>query len=659
VFPATLTRDHGHIRTILIVALATLLLFAAAAPAAKADPPEKVVSYVFVFQHTDGTFSQRSQSSVEAIGTSWDVVVPDAGGSTEAGDPSGMTIHMSCSDTFGDVLANPDDTTRGWSDDGAGGHPNPAADPEWRVYDYWIQRPGTNGGRCGTPPEPVPPQLTLVKNVVNDDGGQTGASAWTLSAVGGTDGFAKTGTPTTTADSKAVVGPETMTAAVTYALSESDIAGYTISVDWSCNGGRFVEATNTITLALDDDVTCEITNNDIPEEPEGASLTIVKNTINRNGTFAFEIAALDEIQIEALGDFEITTASLTGSKVFTFEDFDGDTFRVAEVLPLGPRWSFVDVTCDAKVQELDPKNAVAKVYVGAGDHFTCTFTNRYTRETTDPDEPDIDITKYTNGEDANRAEFDEIPEITPGFPVSWTYEVVNTGDVDLIDVKVTDDAGTSADTGDDFDATCPQTTLAVGKSMTCRAQGIAGTVNYTNIGTATGFYLAGTVTATDPSAYNPVAVGGTAQLGDTVWLDVNKNGVQDNGEVGYNGADVILKDADGNVVGTLTTATGAWVGFYSFVGLDAGTYTAMLDLSTIGTYKVSTANSFTVTLAEGDEYLDADFGLYQAPPTTTVPPEETLPTTGADSEGLIALAVGLLMLGGLAILATRKRRSTN
>ena len=108
----------------------------------------------------------------------------------------------------------------------------------------------------------------------------------------------------------------------------------------------------------------------------------------------------------------------------------------------------------------------------------------------------------------------------------------------------------------------------------------------------------------------------------------------------------------------MTTATGAWVGFYKFVGLDAGVYTAMLDLSTIGTYKVSTANSFTITLAEGDDYLDADFGLYEetVPPTTTVPPEETLPTTGVDSEGLTLLAVGLLMLGGLAILASRRHR---
>ena len=152
-----------------------------------------------------------------------------------------------------------------------------------------------------------------------------------------------------------------------------------------------------------------------------------------------------------------------------------------------------------------------------------------------------------------------------------------------------------------------------------------------------------------------------------MWLDVNKNGVQDNGEVGYNGADVILKDANGNVVGTLTTATGAWVGFYKFVGLDAGTYTAMLDLSTIGTYKVSTANSFTIALAEGDDFVDADFGLYEetghhrrpCPRRRRFPRKRRCRPPASTLRHSRCSPSACLMLGGLAILASRKRRSTN
>ena len=38
---------------------------------------------------------------------------------------------------------------------------------------------------------------------------------------------------------------------------------------------------------------------------------------------------------------------------------------------------------------------------------------------------------------------------------------------------------------------------------------------------------------------------------------------------------------------------------------------------------------------------------------------EVLPVTGSDTEGLILLALGMLMLGGLAVLASRKRREDN
>ena len=105
-----------------------------------------------------------------------------------------------------------------------------------------------------------------------------------------------------------------------------------------------------------------------------------------------------------------------------------------------------------------------------------------------------------------------------------------------------------------------------------------------------------------------------------------------------------MKDADGNVIATATTAKGAWDGFYKFVGLDAGTYTFVLDTSSVSG-ELTTAGSFTITLAEGDDYLLADFGV-----------AEVLPVTGMESEGLTLLAIGLLLLGALAVLATRKRR---
>lgn len=72
-------------------------------------------------------------------------------------------------------------------------------------------------------------------------------------------------------------------------------------------------------------------------------------------------------------------------------------------------------------------------------------------------------------------------------------------------------------------------------------------------------------------------VGGTASLGDFVWYDTNKNGLQDAGEAGAAGVTVTLTGAgDDGVVGTAddttaTTTTDA-NGKYLFDNLDAGDY---------------------------------------------------------------------------------------
>ncbi len=105
--------------------------------------------------------------------------------------------------------------------------------------------------------------------------------------------------------------------------------------------------------------------------------------------------------------------------------------------------------------------------------------------------PAIDIEKATNGEDADEPTG---PEIPVGDPVTWTYVVTNTGDVDLSNVTVVDDQGVAV--------TCPQDTLAVGESMTCTGNGTAEQGQYANLGTTEGEAADGTiVTDEDPSHY--------------------------------------------------------------------------------------------------------------------------------------------------------------
>ncbi|MFJ9313861.1 Ig-like domain-containing protein, partial [Pimelobacter simplex] len=58
-------------------------------------------------------------------------------------------------------------------------------------------------------------------------------------------------------------------------------------------------------------------------------------------------------------------------------------------------------------------------------------------------------------------------------------------------------------------------------------------------------------------------------LGDRVWSDTDRNGIQDPGEPGLGGVTVELLDADGKVVGTTTTAAD---GSYRFTDLPLGDY---------------------------------------------------------------------------------------
>ena len=57
--------------------------------------------------------------------------------------------------------------------------------------------------------------------------------------------------------------------------------------------------------------------------------------------------------------------------------------------------------------------------------------------------PDIGITKYTNGEDANVPTLPGVPQIPPGGMVTWTYNVENLGNVSFAkaDVVITDSQG--------------------------------------------------------------------------------------------------------------------------------------------------------------------------------------------------------------------------
>ena len=136
----------------------------------------------------------------------------------------------------------------------------------------------------------------------------------------------------------------------------------------------------------------------------------------------------------------------------------------------------------------------------------------------------------------------------------------------------------------------------------------------------------------------------SAQIGDTVWADENENGIQDAGEKGIAGATVRLTLPDNSTVETTTNSNG----LYLFSALPAGTYKAELILSSIpkpqdGDLKLTTAGSFTVTLEDGESFLDADFGV-----------ASTLPVTGFSSVEIALVGLFLFLAGATAVMLTRR-----
>jgi len=104
--------------------------------------------------------------------------------------------------------------------------------------------------------------LTLTKTVVNDNGGTTLATAWTLSASGPT--------PISGATGSAAVTNATVDLG-TYTLAESGPGDY-LQTGLACSGAADTNPSDGLTLAAGEAVSCQFTNDD-----QAASLTLAKS----------------------------------------------------------------------------------------------------------------------------------------------------------------------------------------------------------------------------------------------------------------------------------------------------------------------------------------------------------------------------------------------
>ncbi|MCH7229043.1 SdrD B-like domain-containing protein, partial [Haloferula sp. A504] len=114
-------------------------------------------------------------------------------------------------------------------------------------------------------------------------------------------------------------------------------------------------------------------------------------------------------------------------------------------------------------------------------------------------------------------------------------------------------------------------------------------------------------------AQDDAVTGLGGSIGDFVWADLNGDGTQDPGEPGIGGVSVNLYAADGvTLVGSAVTDSS---GAYHLYGLAAGDYVVRCDAATVPAgYFGTTPVSLAITLASGEQYEDADFGLDTLPP---------------------------------------------
>lgn len=152
--------------------------------------------------------------------------------------------------------------------------------------------------------------------------------------------------------------------------------------------------------------------------------------------------------------------------------------------------------------------------------------------------------------------------------------------------------------------------------------------------------LTTTYTLTSGQTNNDVDAGatdsGTASVGDTIWLDTNRDGILNNGEVavgaGVGTITVKLFDSTGVQVGASKTTTN---GSYSFTNLDAGSYYVQFSLPSGSTYRFSgqglggntatdsdadpsTGKTAIFSLGRGQTRTDLDAGVNTAVSTASV-----------------------------------------
>ncbi|MFE6610059.1 SdrD B-like domain-containing protein [Amycolatopsis sp. NPDC057786] len=203
-----------------------------------------------------------------------------------------------------------------------------------------------------------------------------------------------------------------------------------------------------------------------------------------------------------------------------------------------------------------------------------------------------------------------------GTTANYRFTVTNDGTTTLTAIKVEDPYCDVQPV--------PIATLEAGKSatVTCDHKNVTEADNgHVSTATVSSGTLPKKTATTTIKVTPPPAID---EIGEFVWNDLDRDGLQDSGEPGVQGVKVTLKDASGTALGTLSTGAD---GKYRFTKLKDGIYQVCFDIAGL---------PFTYTAKDaGDDAKDSDADpATGCTATTTVGPRKRIDLTLA--AGLVA-----------------------
>ncbi|MDJ0517656.1 MAG: SdrD B-like domain-containing protein, partial [Trichodesmium sp. MO_231.B1] len=156
-----------------------------------------------------------------------------------------------------------------------------------------------------------------------------------------------------------------------------------------------------------------------------------------------ELNSINFVDIEETGG-EVRTTDVDGNVTTTAIPAPGDgSLQTLDIDDSDVVKVEVDLVGSGAISGLDFDSIGDGIYKNIGtvvaDGVEDSDPSHYVNGEPDPQNPGIDIEKFTNGVDADTIE--EAVKIAAGETVTWTYEVTNTGDVpfDISEIEITDD----------------------------------------------------------------------------------------------------------------------------------------------------------------------------------------------------------------------------